>query len=98
LGLIPNETRFLQTIESISSIREHIKNVVIILIDNSTQPLTHLQKQIITDNTDYFIYVGDRKSVIDINRYGIKGAVEYYMLITAFDFIITNCLLICWDI
>ena len=92
LGLISNDTRFSQTLETIISIKSHVKNSIILLIDNSTQPLNQLQEKIISDNVDHFLYVGDRKQVIDINRNGIKGAGESYMLLTAFDFIKTNAI------
>lgn len=88
-GMINPETRFQQTLETIESIRMKVPNSTILLVENSTE-LPREAETIIKTFVDHYIYIGDRRDVITLNRDGVKGAGEAYMLLVAFDYIKSN--------
>jgi hypothetical protein len=86
-GLISVEDRYQQTIATIDSINQKDKNAVIILIDNSTVPLSDAQYNILTANVTYFLDIGSRTPCKLFNKDGVKGAGEAYMLLVGLDLI-----------
>jgi hypothetical protein len=86
-GLISVEGRYQQTIDTIDSIKQQDKNAVIILIDNSTVPLSDAQYNILTANVTYFLDIGNRTPCKLLNKDGVKGAGEAYMLLVGLDLI-----------
>jgi len=89
LGLIDPTTRYLQTLDTIKSVRDKV-NGTIVFVENSTIPLTVDQSQLIKNSVDHYINVGGRTEVMYFNSNGIKGAGETYMLLVALDFIKIN--------
>ena len=88
-GLIDPQTRFQQTLESIKSIRDKVPNSIVLLVENSFDLPPDVEK-ILADSVDYYIYIGKRRDIIALNRDGVKGGGEAYMLLVAFDFIKSN--------
>jgi hypothetical protein len=86
-GLISVEDRYQQTIATIDSIKQKDKNAVIILIDNSSVPLSDVQYNILNANATYFLDIGNRTPCKLLNKYCVKGAGEAYMLLVGLDLI-----------
>lgn len=87
LGLIPVPDRYQQTLETIDSLRRCIPGVVTVLIDNSIMPLPPQWQHQLQSTSDVFLNVGQRTFCRDVNRLGIKGIGECYMLLVALDLI-----------
>lgn len=87
LGLISPENRFIQTIETIDSIRKKVLNSIIIMIENSSSPLHDEQYKLLSSKVDYFVDIGQRNICQTFNKNGIKGAGESYMLLVGLDII-----------
>lgn len=90
LGLIDPPTRFLQTLETIQSIRNKVENSTILLIESS---LTGLQEHVaakLKNSVDYFLDIGARNCLQLLGKHGVKGGSELYILMTALDFIKIN--------
>lgn len=85
-GLIDPETRFQQTIDSINTIKNKVPNSIIMLVENSTE-LPKQIEDILLNLVDHYIYIGKRRDIIELNRNGVKGGGEAYMLLVAFDYI-----------
>ncbi|MGA1048181.1 MAG: hypothetical protein ACO3UU_09235 [Minisyncoccia bacterium] len=86
-GLIPVEDRYQQTLSTINSIRKKDNHAVIILIDNSTSPLIEEKYKTLSTNVTYFLDIGDRSPCKLLNKSGVKGAGEAYMLLVGLDLI-----------
>lgn len=84
-GLIDRNDRYLQTLDTISSIKQKDNTAIIILIDNSTQPLNNEQYDVLINQVTYFLDIGNRTPCIEFNKVGAKGAGEAYMLLVALD-------------
>ena len=84
-GLIPVADRYQQTLDTISSIRDRVPGVMIVMIDNSSLALAQEIKHELESRTDYFLDIGQRRFCQDINGLTIKGAGECYMLLVALD-------------
>ena len=87
LGLISVQDRFIQTLETIKSIRSRVPNSVIVMVDNSSQSLDHQAMDYLASQVDHFLYIGWRRVCQTFNRFGIKGAGESYMLLVGLDFV-----------
>jgi hypothetical protein len=83
IGVIDSNIRYLQTLDTIKSIRKKVPNSFIILIDNSSLPLTNQQEEKLSQNVDKFLLIGDRKPCIEFNKIGFRSAGECYMLLEA---------------
>lgn len=86
-GLISSNDRYLQTLDTISSIKQKDNTAIIILIDNSTQPLGNDQYDLLISKVNYFLDIGTRTPCKELNKSGAKGAGEAYMLLVAIDLI-----------
>jgi hypothetical protein len=86
-GLISPYDRFLQTIETIDSIRKKLKNSIIILVDNSNLTFIGNESEKLISKVDYFFNISERKICQFMNKKEIKGAGESYMLLVALNFI-----------
>lgn len=88
-GLIDPEIRFQQTLNSIKSIRDKVSNSIILFVENSTELPPQIEN-VISNLVDHYIYIGKRRDIIQLNRNGVKGGGEAYMLLVAFDYIKTH--------
>jgi len=87
IGLIPVEERYQQTLLTIESIKQKDNTAIIILIDNSSNPLLADNYNKLTDTATYFLDIGDRAPCKQFNKVGAKGAGESYMLLVGLDLI-----------
>lgn len=90
LGLINPADRFYQTINQLTSIKITDPTALLILVDNSLVPMTSEQEAEVVNLVDHFIYVGWRKFVINLNKHGIIGANEVYMVLVGLNLIKTQ--------
>jgi hypothetical protein len=88
LGLIPPDSRLQQTVETINSIRQHVANAQIIMVENSS--ISSDIQDYFRSQVDHYVYTGSRTICQTFNRLGIKGAGESYMLLVALDLIKTE--------
>jgi hypothetical protein len=80
------DDRFLQTLESITSIRQRMPNAKILLVECS--PLTHQQKEVLQTRTDYFLDLSeDPEAIACCITTEKKGLGEAYQTKRAADFI-----------
>ena len=87
IGAINSNIRYLQTLDTIKSIRKKVLNSFIILVDNSSFPFTHQQEEKLSQDVDKFLFIGDRKPCIQFNKIGLRSVGECYMLLTSIDII-----------
>lgn len=86
-GLIHPSDRFVQTLDSIKSIRKMAKDSSIILVENSSFPLADEQYDMLKQSVNFFIDVGQRKYCLLLNKSGVKGAGDLYMTLLGLDII-----------
>lgn len=90
IGRIHRSERFLQTIETLESIKNHAPDSKIIFVENSLFPIGDQECQVISGLVDFYIDIGSRSLVRYFNIYGTKGAGESIMLLVALDLIEKN--------
>lgn len=73
-SIYTKEERFMQTINTISSVKKYIPNVFIILMDNST--FTETEKDVLTNSTNIFINHNDKTLDYHTNVSEIKAIAE----------------------
>ena len=73
-SIYTKEERYVQTINTINSIKKYIPNVFIILIDNST--FTENEKDVLINNTNIFINYNDKILDYYTNNNEIKAIAE----------------------
>jgi hypothetical protein len=85
LGLIPVEERVDQTFATIASVRKHVDDAIIILVDNSSTALPSAIYNELATLVDLFLDIGSRSICRHFNKFGIKGAGESYNILVALD-------------
>jgi hypothetical protein len=90
VNLIDNQKRFLETIETLDSIHRKIPDARIILIDNSNEPLTEEQKNIIREKVDIFKEIQHNIFTRFVNDIGSKGMGEAYIMYEAMKILKEN--------
>lgn len=86
-GMINPIDRYNQTLETIQSIREKVKDSYIVLVENSTERIPEEQEKYLASLCDVYLYVGDRRDIMKLNGDGVKGAGEAYNTMVALDYI-----------
>lgn len=81
-GIIDNDKRFRETLETLDSIRNKV-DAKILFVDNSIQPLSSDQKEIIKSKTNMCEFIDPNLFTIFSNGVGSKGLGEAYMLFHA---------------
>jgi hypothetical protein len=89
-GLITPQDRYLQTLETIHTIKSHDAHAHVILVDNSSVSLTCEQIHHLQSGVNQFFWVGDRVMNRYVNKWGVKGAGECHMLLLALHVIIQD--------
>lgn len=86
-GVFPREIRFKQTLDTIESIRNKVKNSKILLIDNSLEELYDYQKELLSNKVDVFKYIEPSLVGEYFNNINSKGAGELCLLYEALKLI-----------
>jgi hypothetical protein len=84
-GAITPEQRFGQTMLTLQSIKEHDPQALIVLVDNSSQPLNSEWVSTICGTVDHWLSVGGERPHRLFNSMAIKGAGEARMILSALD-------------
>ena len=87
IGIIDNETRYSQTLNTIQSIRNKVKDAVILLVDSSPEPLEQEKIDNLKSKTDYFITLFNHALAVELANSGLKSQAECYIMIIALDVI-----------
>lgn len=93
VNVFDSENRFIETLKTIESIREKVKNSRIIFIDNSSEPLSDIQTNYIKHRVDKFHQIEHNIFTLFVNKIGSKGMGESYMMYKALELIEENNLL-----
>lgn len=80
VNVFDQNTRFLETIETLESIKRKVPNCKIILIDNSTDPLSDEQVEAIESYVDIFRQIDHNIFTKFVNNIGSKGMGEAYIM------------------
>ena len=72
IGHVAIDDRFAQTLHSIETVRNKIKNCCIILVDNSLLEVDHY-KEIVKQRVDYFVDVCQDPFILQYNKAGLKS-------------------------
>ena len=89
IGVIDHESRFQQTLNTISSIRNKVENSIIIFIDSSPTPIDDHKIFCIKSQVDHFVLLSNHSRALELSQHGLKTPGEAYNLIVAFDVIRT---------
>jgi hypothetical protein len=87
VGIIPHDVRYKQTLNTINSIREKVKDSLIILLDSSPSPLDLETIQELKSKTDYFISLMNHTQAMELSSKGMKTPGEIYIMVIALDII-----------
>lgn len=80
INVYGKDSRYEDTLKTIESIRRKVPNVKIILIDNSTVPLTEEQLTELSKNVDVFKTIDHNIFTLFVNSIGNKGMGEAYIM------------------
>jgi len=83
IGVVENEKRFYETLETLNSIRRKVENVQIVFVDNSIDPLTDEQKSQLESFADYCEYMEPNLFTVFTNGVGSKGLGEAMLMFCA---------------
>lgn len=87
IGILSLEERYQQTLNTIKSIRDKVKDSIILLVDSSPLPV---EPQILIDiksKVDHFINISNHTVAIDLGNAGLKSPAECYVMAVAIDII-----------
>jgi hypothetical protein len=90
VGLIDHETRYNQTLNTIKSIRDKVKDSIIVFVDSSPIPIPEDKLEKIKKQCDYFVYLFNHSRALEMGEQGLKTPGEAYNMIVAFDIIRSN--------
>ena len=80
IGVYPHPVRYQQTIDSLISLRNTIKDDIIMFVDVSVVPLTDEERKNISDKCDIFIDASNIPIVRELSIKGFKGHAETALL------------------
>ena len=86
IGIIDDETRYQQTLETIQSIKDRAPGSMIILVDSSPE-LEDYKVEKIKSEVDYFVWLHNHAFAQELNSKGLKSPGECYIMIIAMDVI-----------
>jgi hypothetical protein len=87
IGIIPENVRYEQTLETIKSIKDKAPGSKIFLLDSSPTPLEQEKIDTLRKEVDYFISLFNHTHAIELGNKGLKSAAECYIMIVALDII-----------
>ena len=80
IGVFNFETRFNQTVASVKSVREKVPDAIIVLADVSLQPLTDMERQILSQYCNLHIDLSGEQVTRDLSQRGMKSQAENVLL------------------
>lgn len=80
IGAFTDEQRFEQTIKTLKSVREKVPSAIILVSDASARPLTDDERLAISQNSDFYIDIGQEPTVRMLTERGMKSQAENVMM------------------
>lgn len=80
IGAFSDDQRFEQTMETLKSVRLTVPDAVILVSDASVRPLTDEQRLLISQNSNYYIDMGQEPNVRMLTERGMKSQAENLMM------------------
>ena len=80
IGVYPHPVRYQQTIDSLISLRNTIKDAIIMFVDVSVVPLTDEERKNISEKCDIFMDASNIPIVRELSLKGFKGHAETALL------------------
>ena len=87
IGVLSPEVRYQQTLNTIKSIRDKVKDSIILLMDSSPQPVEQSYIDDIKPKVDYYISLSNHTHALDLGNAGLKSPAECYIMVVAIDVI-----------
>ena len=87
VGVIDQETRYQQSLETIESIKEKAPDSIIMMLDSSPEPVEDYKVANLKSKINYYISLTSHSHAIELGNIGHKSAGECYIMIVAFDVI-----------
>jgi hypothetical protein len=89
VGQIDHESRFQQTLKTISSIKNKVTESIIIFVDSSPTPIEDYKISTIKGQVDHFVVLSNHSRALEMSEHGLKTPGEAYNMIVALDIIRT---------
>jgi len=86
-SVIPIETRFQQTLETLESIRNKVPDSIIVLAESSPDPVSDTVLQEISKKVDYLLTNSNIPDIIQLGKQGLQSPAEAYSLFVTLDII-----------
>lgn len=87
IGVLSPLARYHQTLNTIKSIRDKVKDSIILLLDSSPQPVEEYMIEGIKSKVDQFITLSNHTHALDLGNAGLKSPAECYIMVIAIDVI-----------
>jgi hypothetical protein len=87
IGILSPEVRYQQTLNTIKSIKDKVKDSMILLLDSSPMPLEQEKIDDLKTKVDYFISLFNHTHAQELGNAGLKSPAECYIMIIAIDII-----------
>ena len=86
-SVIPIETRFQQTLETLESIRNKVPGSIIVLAESSPDPVGDTMLQELSKKVDYLLINSNIPDIIHLGKQGLQSPAEAYSLFVTLDII-----------
>ena len=86
-SVIPLETRYEQTLETVESIRNKVPDSKIILAESSPDPVPNEMLYSLAPKVDYLLKNSDNPDIIQLGKQGLQSPAEAYSLFITLDVI-----------
>lgn len=87
IGVLSPLARYHQTLNTIKSIRDKVKDSIILLLDSSPQPVEEYMIENIKTKVDQFITLSNHTHSLELGNAGLKSPAECYIMVIAIDVI-----------
>lgn len=86
-SVIPLETRYEQTLETLESIRNKVPDSIIVLAESSPDPVPDHMLQVLSGKVDYLLINSNVPDIMQLGKQGLQSPAEAYSLFVTLDII-----------
>jgi len=86
-SVIPLETRYQQTLETLESIRNKVPDSIIVLAESSPDPVPNEMLYSLAPKVDYLLKNSENSDIIQLGKQGLQSPAEAYSLFVTLDMI-----------
>jgi hypothetical protein len=86
-SVIPLETRYEQTLETLESIRNKVPDSIIVLAESSPNPVPDHMLQVLSGKVDYLLINSNVPDIMQLGKQGLQSPAEAYSLFVTLDII-----------